>query len=351
VLVGRRGAASPEAEQTVAALRSAGVRVEVMRADVSRTKEVEALLAEVRSKLPPLRGIFHGAMVLADSYLLNMDREAFRKPLLPKAIGAWNLHRATHSDPLDHFVLFSSLASVGGSPGQGNYAAANAFLDGLAHYRRASGLPALTANWGAISDAGYVARSGDIASYLERQGLGGMRVADALTLLGQLLREGDTQAGVMRLDIDKVLSNYASPLSARRFEHLVGSPDEGAGKSDAGERGALLRTLRAAPKEQRLQLLEAFLCEQMAYVLQIPVTSLNPEQPLASIGLDSLMSVEFEVALETQVGVRLPLGFLLSEGLSIRSLAQRLLQDLSLEGRKHTATSKSSEPETTHANA
>src|SRR5581483_446136 len=139
VLVGR-GAPSARAAATVERLRAAGARVTIAQADVSRAEAGEALLREIGRTLPPLRGIVHAAGVLDDGVLLRQDWDRFQKVLAPKVDGAWNLHAATAEQDLDFFVLFSSIASLFGSAGQGNYVAANAFLDALAHARRARGL-------------------------------------------------------------------------------------------------------------------------------------------------------------------------------------------------------------------
>ena len=130
VLVGRSGA-QPEAEAALAALRASGAHVEVIAADVSRSEDVERVLERVRAELPPLRGVFHAAMVIDDAPLAQLDEARLRNGLAAKVAGGWNLHRATLGDELDAFVLFSSIVGVFGNGAQANYAAANAFLDAL----------------------------------------------------------------------------------------------------------------------------------------------------------------------------------------------------------------------------
>ena len=118
---------------------------------------------------------------------LQLDRERYEKVLAPKAVGAWHLHNATIDLELDHFVLFSSVVAELGNPGQGAYAAANAFLDALACYRSARGLPGLSINWGAFADAGVLARNERLAVHLPRQGWNGIPVQRAFDSLGKLL--------------------------------------------------------------------------------------------------------------------------------------------------------------------
>ena len=122
----------------------------------------------------PLRGVIHAAMVLDDVSVLEMDMDRLKTAMAPKMSGAWNLHSMTTSSKLDFFVLFSSAASLIGSPGQGNYVAGNAFLEGLAHYRRAQSQPAMTIQWGRLTEVGYVARHAEVGERLERVGTEGI---------------------------------------------------------------------------------------------------------------------------------------------------------------------------------
>src|SRR5262249_60907365 len=163
------GASTPPAEAFVQGLRERGVNAKALRADAGSAKDVSRLLAEIRAGDQPLRGVFHLAMVIDDAPLAALSRERLRTVLGPKAYGAWLLHKGTQDLPLDCFVMFSSISSIFGNPAQGNYVAANAFLDSLAHHRRALGLPALTMNWGVLGGEGYVARNERVAEFLARQ--------------------------------------------------------------------------------------------------------------------------------------------------------------------------------------
>ena len=122
----------------------------------------------------PLRGVMHAAMVLDDASIERLTEERMWKAMAPKIMGAWNLHTLTLDAPLDFFVLFSSLASIIGNPGQANYVAGNAFLDALAYYRRARGLPALTINWGVVGEVGHVAGSREMSVPADALYLGGL---------------------------------------------------------------------------------------------------------------------------------------------------------------------------------
>ena len=115
------------------------------------------MLEQIKASLPPLGGIIHAAGILHDGLLLQLDWEGFSRVMQPKVAGAWNLHILTQDIPLDFFVCFSSIASVIGNGAQGNYAAANGFMDALAHYRQSLGLPSLSINWGPWADLGMAA--------------------------------------------------------------------------------------------------------------------------------------------------------------------------------------------------
>jgi acyl carrier protein len=263
-------------------------------------------------------------MVLDDGYLLQLNPDRFETVMGPKANGAWNLHTVTKDKELDYFVMFSSLASWAGSVGQGNYAAANAFLDSLAHHRHANGLPALTVNWGAIADVGYVARNPEVGKQLDRQGFLGLRPHEATTLLGQLLQSGKAEAGAIRVDFSSMASTFAGGGAAhKRFSHLLQGSESAGAKGQAG-RGELFEKLRNVSPEEQVKALESMLRAQASSVLGIPASRIDPEQNLANLGLDSLMSVELEMALESELGTDLPLGFFLGEELSLRSLSTKL---------------------------
>jgi NAD(P)-dependent dehydrogenase (short-subunit alcohol dehydrogenase family) len=151
-------------------MEAAGARVRAIQGDVAQEEQVARALDEIRKSMPPLRGVIHAAGVLDDGILLQLNPERFQTVMAPKIDGALNLHHLTLNDPVELFVLFSSGASVLGSPGQGNYVAANAFLDALAHQRRALGLPGVSINWGAWGEVGLATRP-DRVKHLSQQGI------------------------------------------------------------------------------------------------------------------------------------------------------------------------------------
>src|SRR6201999_2782131 len=167
-----------------------GVEVRVVCADIGSREDVARLTAEIRSRGQPLKGLFHLAMVIDDAPLVSLTRDRIRSVMSPKAQGAWLLHEATRDSELDCFVMFSSVSSIFGNPAQGSYGAANAFLDSLAHHRRAQGLPALTVNWGVLGGEGYVARNQRVGEFLARQGTTELSPGEVISLLETSLVAG-----------------------------------------------------------------------------------------------------------------------------------------------------------------
>jgi thioester reductase-like protein len=320
VLVGRGGAATAEAQEAVRGLQQAGTEVVIGRADVAREEDVAGVLDEIRRTMPPLRGVIHAAMVLDDGVLARLTPERFRRVLAPKALGAWNLHRLTRKDPLDLFVLFSSAAGVVGNRGQGNYVAANLFLDALAHHRRAQGLPALSVNWTAVADVGYVASHPQVRAHLELLGLAALPSRQLLDVLGGLIRCGAVQTAVMSLDGPRWAAHDPAAASPR-FSLVVGGADRGS--QDDSPRKRLL----AANEPDRQQLVEACLREHAGKVLGTSGARLDLHQPLMLMGLDSLMGVELGTRLKKELGAEVA-PMRLMRGATLADLAQDVLDQL-----------------------
>ncbi len=325
VLASRRGVATPEARQAVEGLEQAGARVLVTQTDVSRTEQTSALLDEIGRTMPPLRGIFHAAMVLDDCLLLNLNNERLQKVLGPKMSGAWNLHTQTLGLPLDCFVLFSTMSCVFGLPGQGNYSAANTFLDALAHHRRALGLPALTINWGYLGEVGYVARNEKVGQGFEQAGVSSFTPEEALTVLGRLLQQDSSQVGVIRVNWSRQKVMFGTAPVPPRFSHLY---EQSASEAAVEVEGVPIRqAVLAALPDQRKGLLQALLRDKVAAVLGTPAARLDLDKPLAEVGLDSLMAVELGNWIESELRLSLPMAELM-RGPSVTRLADVLLEQL-----------------------
>ncbi|MER5647594.1 SDR family NAD(P)-dependent oxidoreductase [Streptosporangium sp. NPDC002524] len=300
-----RSEPGPDARERIAALREEGVRVTVLAADVADAAALEAALDGLRAQGPPLRGVLHAAGVLRDRTITATDFDEVREVLRPKLDGTRNLHRLTSGDPLELFVLFSSAAGLLGSGGQAGYAAANAFLDGFAHWRRGRGLPATSVDWGVWSEIGLAARP-DRAGRLADKGMGPIDPASGLRILAGLLAESPAQVAVVPLDV------------AAWFAHNPGQERWSIFAGLAGGHTATGPLDITTPEE-----LERALTEWVAGVLRTSPAAIDPEVSLTRLGLDSLMAVELRNLLEARLGVRLPTPAFL-DGPTVAELAGRV---------------------------
>ncbi len=330
VLLGRRGIHSPEGRQAVADLEALGAHIVVRQADVAKEDDLAAVLAEIDRAGPPLRGVLHAAMVLEDALLLNLDRDLMRRVLAPKVNGAWNLHTQTLPYSLDFFVLFSSLSSVFGHAGQGNYAAANLFLDALAWHRRAKGLPALTINWGYLGEVGYLAERPQLGERLERQGVQSFTVRQALTLLERAMQRQAVQLSVMRVDWRRWRGLGVTGQVSPRFAHLLRQSESSSQHPQGGELPTL-DALRTAAPEARRGLLDTLLRDKVARVLGSSPDRLDSDKPLLNLGIDSLMAVELRNWIEQELRVNLPIMELMRSP-SLSRLTDLLLDQLAACG-------------------
>lgn len=327
VLSSRSGASTDEARAGVAAMQAAGAEVTVIQSDVSDPASVTALLEEIAQSHPPLRGVFHVAMVLDDGLISQLNAERFQKVTTPKINGAWNLHLQTQGIALDHFVMFSSVASIIGSPGQANYAAANAFLDALANHRRMQGLPALTINWGVMAGVGYVARHKKLEEHFARIGWAGITPAESLPILGRLMQQpAISQMMVSRIDWAKWAAVTPAVIATPRYALLT---TEDALRQHQSDGANWLRdaVLGAAPADQ-LGILETFLREQVGKILRTSPAKIDSKLPLNEIGIDSLMAVELIHQIESLTGIAIPTGQLMGGAPNVQKLAEILLTHL-----------------------
>ena len=228
VLLSRSGAVSEEAKKAIAAMETQGVRVLTPMADVCSMADVSCVLEEIRSAgLPELRGVFHAAMVLDDAGLADQNPERFHRTFAPKAYGSWVLHQLTEDYNLDFFTMYSSINSVIGSPGQANYAAANVFLEALAHRRKASGKPGLAVNWGHIGETGVASRSEKISEHLNRSGFLAMNPRTAIEIKGKLIQHGHTQTVVADLDWKLMDGSFLRAEKSPRYGRILAEIDQG----------------------------------------------------------------------------------------------------------------------------
>ncbi|NUO79482.1 type I polyketide synthase [candidate division KSB1 bacterium] len=329
VLLGRR-APSAKAQTVIASMKQMGANIVVAALDLTQENEVRRLLDEIATTLPPLRGIIHAAGVLDDGVLVQQDWSRFERVLAPKVIGAWHLHRLTRELPLDFFVLFSSIASMFGAASQSNYAAANAFMDGLAHYRRAKGLHAISINWGPWAEGGMVTEQGArTAQRLAQQGLQVIAPEQGVHALQRLLGGTQAQAGVLPVHWRKFLAQYQNSDEPALFAHMrqIIFPHEQRAHATAN-RISILEKLNDALPAERFELLTAHVREQVVQVLGLDTTQTPAlHQGLTALGMDSLMAVELSNRLRASLGRALP-ATLAFEFPSIAALTQYLATEV-----------------------
>jgi acyl transferase domain-containing protein/acyl carrier protein len=320
VLMGRRGA-SDEMEAKLQAMRERGAAITVIKGDVAREDHLAAALTRIRDTLPPLRGIFHCAVVLDDSILVQLDRERILGVMPPKIDGAWNLHRMTLAEPLDYFVLFSSAASLIGSPGQGNYAAANAFMDLLAHYRRLQGYPALCVNWGRWGEVGQAIKEGR-GERLDVRGFASIKPEEGLAILGSLLCQNQPQIGVMSFHLSRWSQFYPHLTRSSLFASLleeVGALSE----MEASQLHLTREVLAELDRKERQQLLGQYLNDCIARVLGYSALKLDAQQQLNRLGIDSLMAVELRNRIGADLDVVIPVAAFL-QGITFEQLITQI---------------------------
>ncbi len=320
-LLGRSGGDRPEARALLADLAKRGVKVHAIAADVTRRADVDAVLARIAEDKVDLRGVVHSAMVLDDGFIDQLDSDRMMRVMAPKIVGAWNLHEATLKQPLDHFVMFSSMAAVLGSSGQANYVAGNRFLDMLAAQRRMLGLPALTVNWGALGGAGAVQRDKAILKYLKTMGMPPLSLEEALTGLGVVLRKNVATVGLCKVDWQAVGRANPAIKRLRRFSDVAA--DTGA----SGGGGKVRNELLAANGADRLRLLNAYLTQQIARVLKVDAGKIEPGRVLNELGLDSLTSFQLKNRIESEIGITLRVDKFLQKP-TVESLANSIAEVL-----------------------
>jgi NAD(P)-dependent dehydrogenase (short-subunit alcohol dehydrogenase family)/acyl carrier protein len=294
VLTSRR-APDADAQQTIEEIGERyKCRVHVFAADVGDESEVTRLLDRIRAELPPLAGVAHFAGVLDDALLSQQSLERFRTTLAPKAFGACHLDRLTKDDDLDFFIVSSSVSSLFGSPGQANYATANAFLDGLVAQRRAQGLPATGINFGPWAQGG-MASSEAASANIGAQGLVPLQPSAALGALAEVVANGTGQATVIKANWQraaKVLGSSRPPILDLVLPSAVG---EVVGDSE------LLRQLQEIPVPQRAGFVTEFLQREVQNFLRLAQPPAATSRFL-DLGTDSLMAIELRNRLHSQFG-------------------------------------------------
>ena len=313
VLASRRGQVDPAEAHWLDAMRAAGATVRPLALDVTDESAVQRAIRGI----PNLGGVVHAAMELADRPLRELDAASIDRAMGAKARGAWNLHLATADRDLDHFLLFGSISARVGNPGQAAYAAANAALDGLAQHRAALCLPATCVSWGALGEAGVVARDDSTRAHLQSLGLTPMNPRAALDRLAEVLPSASPTFTLVDIDWDR-WARAVPGVGWRRLSELLSAAKE----SENAGLGALSPAERRASVAQMVR-------EAAAAVFRMDPAALDAERSLRDQGLDSILAVELGVGLGAKLGIQLSAMDLLA-GRGITALAEEILRRLGL---------------------
>ena len=303
LLLNGRHPANEETEGLIARLRQDGARVECYPADIADFDQATELFAHLDARLPPLCGIIHAAGVVDDGLFLHQSRERIGAVLAPKVAGAWHLHRLTQNRVLDFMLFFASAATLVGSRSQAGYAMANTFLDALAQARRGHGLPALSLDWGAWSEAGMA------AALPEREqqrwtgrGFAPIAIQRGLDLIGSLLGSDAVQVAILPIDRQVMGASHSVTPFPPRFDELIRTP------AALPPPASLPLQLNEAKPEERLTLLEERVRHVLATTLGLQEPErIEPRTRLFDLGFDSILAMEAAERLTKVMGTPLPM--------------------------------------------
>jgi acyl transferase domain-containing protein len=328
-----RRTVNEEAAEAIRRIESAGARVQVLQADITRQGELDRALSAIRQSGHPLKGIMHTAAVVDNALIRELTPETFRPVMAPKIEGTWRLHQTTLEEKLDFFVLFSSISAIHPQPGVGNYAAANAFLDTFAHYRRAHGLPATSINWGAWHEIGILAPqspvlantpaiSRSIEDYV-LQGLGKLSVEQGIRALEAAMRSESIHVVGVPFDWKTLTESYGLEQAPPLFAEFTSRIAEGS--TAQSKRSEILELLNGAESaERRNEITEDYLQETLSLVLKLAKRKIDRERPMGTMGLDSLMGLEFVRRLSQALEIAVPATVVFNYP-TIRVLAPHLI--------------------------
>jgi 4-hydroxyphenylalkanoate synthase len=311
VLASRQGGRAESTAELTLDLARAGAQVQVLACDVADRHAVQELLAQLARRFPPLSGVIHAAGVLDDAVITSLTPERVDTVLRAKVDAAWNLHELTRDLGLSMFVLCSSIAGTVGAAGQGNYAAANAFLDGLAAHRQAAGLPGVSLAWGLWerSSAMTAHLNGRDLARLNRDGLAAMNAAQALELFDAALAVNHPVVVATRLDRAALDTRAQSGELPTLFSGLARRPRRRVADHavDANQsRSTLAQRLQALAPDDQHRLLVEMVCSHAAAVMGHPAPEeIDPDTTFQGLGFDSLTAVELRNHFKAATGLTL----------------------------------------------
>lgn len=326
-LCSRRGVADAETAAAIEGWRATGVEAHLFACDVTKESDVKTMLAAIR-KVGPLKSVIHAAMVLDDALIGNLNRERNQPVIDVKAKGAAIVDRLTRADSLDNFILFSSVTTLVGNPGQANYVAANGFLEGLARARRIAGLPGLAVGFGAIADAGYLARNTEVGQRLDRRlGKTAIGSREALQCVEDYIASAPDSveaAVVMVSEFDWGAAHHLRVVGEDLFEVVMRRASHHASGAEGGEID-LAAMIEGKAQVEAQDILFDVVAQEIANILRVSRESISKDSVLKEIGLDSLMAVELGLNFEQNTGFDMPLSSL-ADNATVGDITRRLFE-------------------------
>ncbi len=327
VLMSRSGPKTDDEKRIIEKMRERGVNVMIAKGDVSVREDVDRIMDQVQREMPPLKGIQHAAMVLDDGSIPEIDHDRYLKVFIPKSIGCWLLHEATLDMELDHFVLYSSISSIYGNPGQVSYVAGNSFLENFAQFRRSQGMTAMTINWGVLGDVGFVARSGNVGGLLYKQGWKTFTLKQSTDILEQMLLTNPVQRVATDSDWEMVGNFYPHSAKTSRFGHLINEKEMSAVSAAGAGDGGLKASLVELNKEEQSDILVTHLRDTFARVLGSTADKVDTTEPVTKYGLDSLMANQLRNWIQSSVSVDYSMMRIM-KGPTLQEMTEQILDEL-----------------------
>ncbi|XP_031568280.1 uncharacterized protein LOC116302983 isoform X2 [Actinia tenebrosa] len=351
VLVARSVPSSSKLQEVSLLEKETGAKIKIFQADASSVEQMQALYADKLVQLPSMAGIVLTAMVLHDQLISQVDSDSFYKVMAPKVTGASILHEMSLKMDLDFFILFSSIASLLGNPGQASYSAANAFLDSLACYRRrVLGLPALSINWGPIQGAGVLQRQEDIAKMLSRAGY---RMTDAQTgvkFMEEILIKYPLvcQLGLFDADWSRLMETSVALKNSARFTAIKEEVDVQRTHQDMDSLGP--RIIMESDHKKKQSMVEEYVYEIISQWVGVSPSEIDLNTSLYSYGLDSFFGLTLKMQLETTLQVSFEAFYFMQHDTTPAKVVQDVLTKLQVQSQSNSSPSNKEGSNTTQEN-
>ncbi|HBH25477.1 MAG TPA: hypothetical protein DDY13_18930, partial [Cytophagales bacterium] len=298
-LISRSGSAIEEVMKRISEMRETGLKVVIVKADVSDFDSLSSALGIIRTNMPKIKGVVHAAGVIEACRINELDERGLAKVLAPKMRGAWNLHSLTLQDQLETFLMFSSASSLIGLSGQGSYVAANTFIDQMAHFRNKLNLSATAINWGVISDVGMVADEVELERYARAQGFIPFKMQEAVEVLDKIFDMQPIQKGIMQMDIETAAAYYDQLADTGFFENLLQTREADEANGEQFDMGSYVG------KDEALDAIRSLVTAKVASITKASSSMITGSMTFKNLGVDSLMAIQLRNQLEAVFNTKL----------------------------------------------